>query len=139
MRSPELVPDLSQLGERPIGLLIADDDPVFRSLLAMQAKEAFDRLDVHEAADGAEAITIALQRRPQLALLDVNMPRVDGIEAAVVLRALLPELRLAVHSGEAPSHIERAGAFCLPLFDKFESARTLRWLGSPKHLLAGAA
>ena len=128
MESLAVLPDLSQPGPDPIGLLIADDDAAFRSLVAAQAYEAFDGLAVYEAADGAEAIQLALQRRPAMALLDVNMPRLDGIEVALVLRGLLPGLQLALQSGEADVHSERARESCLPLFDKLDSARALRWL-----------
>jgi CheY-like chemotaxis protein len=122
------LPDLSRSGDDPIGLLIADDDAAFRSLVADQARAALGPAPVYEAADGAEAIQLALQRRPQIALLDVNMPRLGGIEVALVLRELLPNLRLALHTGRPGAHTESARELCLPLFDKLESARTLRWL-----------
>lgn len=112
---------------KSFGLLIADDDAAFRSLVAGQARNAFEEFVVYEGADGAEAIQIALQQRPQIALLDVDMPRLGGIEVALVLRELLPDLRLALHASWPGAHTESAREFCLPLFDKLDSARTLRW------------
>lgn len=53
------MPDLVRDDDEPIELLLADDDPVMRSLLASSARAAIDSLAVHEAADGAEAIQIA--------------------------------------------------------------------------------
>jgi CheY-like chemotaxis protein len=125
MESLAVVPDFAN---EPIELLIADDDAALRSLIAVRARAALAAVAVLEAADGAEAIQLCLQRRPQIALLDVNMPRLDGIEVALVLRELLPGLRLALHTGDPAAHSEAARELCLPLFDKLESEHALRWL-----------
>lgn len=122
------MPDLVRDDDEPIELLLADDDPVMRSLLASSARAAIDSLAVHEAADGAEAIQIGLQRRPQIALLDARMPRLGGVEVALVLRELVPGLRLALHTGDPAAHCHSARELCLPLFDKQEFDRVLRWL-----------
>jgi len=111
-----------------IDLLLADEDAVLRSLVASRACDAVGGLSVHEAADGAEAVRIGLQQRPQLALLDVNMPRLGGIEVATTLRGLQPQMRLALHSADPDRHRERAREQRLPLFDKLELDRTLDWL-----------
>lgn len=122
------MPDLVRAGDERVELLLADDDAAMRSLLASSARAAIDSLAVHEAADGAEAIQIGLQRRPQIALLDVHMPRLGGVEVALVLRELVPGLRLALHAGDPAVHCHSARELCLPLFDKLESDRVLRWL-----------
>jgi len=119
---------LAQAEEHPIELLIADDDAGLRSLVSARAHAAVATLVVHEAADGMEAVQIGLQRRPQIALLDVNMPRLDGIEVALVLRGLLPELQLALHTADPARHCDTARELCLPLFDKSQPERALRWL-----------
>jgi CheY-like chemotaxis protein len=137
MENLALVSDLSQSGDASIGLLIADDDAALRSLMVAQVEERLaSGLAVYEAADGPEAIQLALQRRPQIALLDVNMPRLGGIEVALVLRELLPGLRLALHTGDPAAHGESAREFCLPLFDKLESARSLRWVENQARVCA---
>jgi CheY-like chemotaxis protein len=99
-----------------------------RSLVAARARDAVGALAVYEAGDGAEAIQVALQRRPRIALLDVEMPRLGGIDVALVLRELLPGLRLALHTGDPAAYSERARELCLPLFDKLESGHALHWL-----------
>lgn len=114
--------------ERPVELLIADDDPGLRSLLASHARDAGDGLAVLEARDGAEAIQLGLQRRPQIALIDVNMPRIGGLEAAITLRELDPGMRLALYSADVPAHRERAHEHRLLLFDKLELDRAIGWL-----------
>jgi CheY-like chemotaxis protein len=109
-----------------IALLLADDDAGMRSLVSASVRG----LEILEAEDGAEAIQRGLQQQPQLALLDVNMPLVDGIEAAIVLRELLPQLRLALYSGDTDTHRERAHDLGLPLFDKSDLDRATRWISA---------
>jgi CheY-like chemotaxis protein len=114
--------------EPSVRLLVADDDPLARSLLATRAREAVGEIVVLEAEDGAEAIQLGLQETPEIALLDVNMPRLGGIEAAMTLRELQPEMRLALQTGDPLTHRARADAERLPLFGKQELDRTLAWL-----------
>lgn len=114
----------------PVRLLIADDDEVFRTLTAARALDAAGPLvlAVHEAEDGAEATRIAVHRRPQIALLDVNMPRLGGFEAAITVRDLLPELRLALYTADPDVHRARAHDARLPLFDKLELQAAIAWV-----------
>lgn len=115
--------------EQPhVRLLLADDDARMRSLMTARACEVADGLVVLEASNGAEAIQIALQQGPQLALLDVNMPQLDGIEVAVTLRELRPQMRVALHSADPDAYRDRARECRLPLFDKLELDRVVRWL-----------
>jgi signal transduction histidine kinase len=66
---------------RPL-VLIADDEPDIRRFLRMQLED----VDIIEASDGAEAVELAKQRQPQLALLDQMMPEMDGVEACRRIR-----------------------------------------------------
>jgi CheY-like chemotaxis protein len=59
-------------------LLIADDEPSLRLLVA--ATLASEDYEIIEAGDGAEALALAKSERPRLALLDVQMPIMDGLE-----------------------------------------------------------
>jgi CheY-like chemotaxis protein len=111
-----------------VKLLIADGDAGLRSLAAELARERVDGTVVLEAAGGAEAIQLGLQRRPQIALLEVVMPRLGGIEAAVTLLGLRPELRLALWTAEPAAHRDRARELRLPLFDKVELDGAMDWL-----------
>jgi CheY-like chemotaxis protein len=111
-----------------VRLLVADDDRLTRSLLSSSARDAVGEIVVLEAEDGAQAIQLGLQRRPEVALLDVNMPRLGGIEVAITLRELRPRMRLALHTADPLTHLERARANRLPLFSKVELDRTLAWL-----------
>ena len=64
-----------------IRLLIADDQPVFRRGFRALLEDEADIEVVGEAEDGASAVRLARERRADLVLMDVRMPRVDGIEA----------------------------------------------------------
>ena len=122
----------------PIRLLVADDDEPARSLLAACAHEISGEIAVLEAEDGAEAVQLSLQERPEIALLDVNMPRLGGIETALTLRELQPRIRVALQTGDPLTHRERAGAELLPLFGKLELDDTLAWLHAQVEWVARA-
>ncbi|MFD4375821.1 response regulator [Streptomyces sp. NPDC058486] len=65
----------------PIRLLLVDDQPLIRTALRLLAAETPDLHVVGEAADGAQAVALAEETRPDVVLMDVRMPGMDGIEA----------------------------------------------------------
>lgn len=78
----------------PIRVLVADDDEVFRRGLAA-LPVIFPRVViVGEAADGAEAVTLASDLAPDVVLMDVWMPKVSGIEATSRIRGEVPTTRI---------------------------------------------
>jgi DNA-binding response OmpR family regulator len=68
---------------RPL-VLVADDDPDIRSLVVLRLERS--GYEVVVAGDGEEALATALERNPDLALLDVMMPKLDGYEVTERLR-----------------------------------------------------
>ncbi|MEH6437512.1 putative bifunctional diguanylate cyclase/phosphodiesterase [Massilia sp. DD77] len=66
-------------------VLVADDDPVMRLLMLEMLAQV--GLDAIEAADGLEAVDLARSRSPDLILMDVDMPRMDGFAACSAIRA----------------------------------------------------
>jgi DNA-binding response OmpR family regulator len=68
---------------RPL-ILVADDDPDILALVSFRLERA--GYDIVAATNGEEAVEVALARRPDLAILDVMMPRLDGYEATRRLR-----------------------------------------------------
>jgi two-component system chemotaxis response regulator CheY len=67
------------------GVLIVDDDPFVRKLIATTLEDVAE-FELHEAADGVEALEVARRELPSLVFLDVDMPRLDGIDACRQLR-----------------------------------------------------
>ena len=64
-------------------VLVCDDEPNLRELIRVSLGPGWT---VHEAGDGEEALTLALERQPDLAVLDVMMPKLDGYEVTRRLR-----------------------------------------------------
>lgn len=87
---------LHMSAESPGQALVVDDSRVSRMMLAALLREQRPGLVIHEAADGAEAVARAEALRPDFVTLDVNMPVMDGFEAAERIRALLPDATLVL-------------------------------------------
>jgi DNA-binding response OmpR family regulator len=80
-------------GRRPL-ILIADDDEDIRELVVFRLERS--GYDVMAAPDGEEAFRLAVDRTPDLAVLDVMMPKVDGYELTRRLRNNEPTSRMPV-------------------------------------------
>lgn len=81
-----------------IKVLLADDHALVRAGLRRIVEDCPDMTVVAEAADGQEAVEKALQLHPDMAVLDISMPGMDGLEAIRRLRSQLPGLPLLVLS-----------------------------------------
>lgn len=79
----------------PIRILIAEDQLLVRQGLAALLK-AEDVEIVGEAADGATAIDMARTLRPDIVLMDLSMPVLDGVEATRRLKRALPQIRVVI-------------------------------------------
>lgn len=90
-RTSEL-PAVSASGK--IRLLFADDHDVMRQGLINLVSGQTDIQVVGEAANGREAIELAKSLRPDVVVMDVSMPEMDGIEATRLIKAELPEIRV---------------------------------------------
>lgn len=111
-------------------ILIADDHGIVREgLRSLLAKEA-DMEVVGEAADGEAALQLAAELRPDVAIVDITMPRVNGIEVIRQLRDRAPSAKVIALSMHAEGHIVRAAleagalAYVLKtnLFDELRNA-----------------
>ena len=97
-----------------IRVLLADDHTIVREGLVRILETAPDIEIVAEAGDGGEALARALDTRPEVVLLDINMPRLNGLEAARRMRKALPGAAILVLTMHADTEyvlkMMRAGA-----------------------------
>jgi CheY-like chemotaxis protein len=77
-------------------ILIADDNTIVRDMVRAALTAIFGINDYQEAANGREAIESAEQTRPDLIILDIHMPEIDGITAAHRLKKSMPEVPIVL-------------------------------------------
>ena len=94
---------------KPVRVLLADDHELYAETLELLLA-LDDRIEVvGRAASGAQAIALAVGLRPDVVLMDVHMPCVDGIRATRTVKALLPGVRVVMLSSSAAvEDVERA-------------------------------
>lgn len=100
-------------------ILIADDEPAIREVIRRIL--LLDHHRVIEAGDGEEAIQLIRAEKPDLALVDLFMPRKEGLETIMQLRRQFPDLKLIAISGGNPTH----GMSFLELAQRLGAHRTL--------------
>ena len=88
----------------PITIVIAEDQRLFRQSLRLLLEHERDLVVVGEAMDGRQAFDLAVAHKPGIVLMDVDMPRLDGITATRLIRSCVPDskvLMLSVHDDDA--------------------------------------
>ncbi|WP_328331619.1 response regulator transcription factor [Streptomyces sp. NBC_00455] len=113
-----------------IRVLLADDEALIRAGIRAVLAAAPSIEVVAEAADGHETVELALKHRPDVALLDIRMPRLDGLRAAGELRTAAPDTALIMLTTfSEDEYIARA-------LDSGVSGFLLK-SGDPRELIAG--
>lgn len=94
--------------------MIVDDHPVFRQGLRDVLETNLSMKVVGEAADGEVAIEIAMESNPEVILMDINLPTINGLQVTRKIRAQLPDIKVVMITGyddaEQVFHAIRAGA-----------------------------
>ena len=80
----------------PIRILAVDDHPVFRQGIAALIADQEDMTLVSEAANGREAIQQFREHRPDVTLMDLQMPELNGVDATIAIRNEFPQARIIV-------------------------------------------
>lgn len=91
----------------PLRILIADDESIIRMGLQLMLRDLGYRV-VAAARDGVEALEMARRKRPDLAILDIKMPHMDGLEVARVLAAERPVPVIILTAFSDREYVERA-------------------------------
>ncbi|MBV8078832.1 MAG: response regulator [Actinobacteria bacterium] len=112
--------------EPQLAIVIADDSPAIRELLSVLVETGGVGRVVGLAENGLEAVELATAHSPDLALLDVDMPRLNGFAAAEAIRAYRPQTEIVLHTGhDDPDIRERAQAIGIPLVSKIRDFAAL--------------
>jgi DNA-binding NarL/FixJ family response regulator len=96
------------LGTSPIRVLIVDDNEPFRQFLRSTLQNKLELQTIVEASDGEEAIELAQALHPDLILLDIGLPKLNGIEAARRIHELAPRSKVIFLSQESSIDIVQA-------------------------------
>lgn len=96
-------------------VLVVDDEPTIRALVRASLAEEFEVL---EAADGDEALRIASEARPDAVLLDVALPRLNGLAVCERLRRELPGTHVLMMTGLGPDVRAAAAAGAVGVLPK---------------------
>lgn len=85
----------------PLRVVVADDEPDLRLLLRMQLGRRPDVEVVGEAAEGAEAVAVAVEQRADVVVMDLLMPGTSGFEAIGLLQVKAPEIAVVAYTAVA--------------------------------------
>lgn len=88
-------------------ILIVDDQEVFRRILCALVASRLGWLTCGQASDGLQAVKQAKLLVPDVVIMDVFMPIMNGIDAATIIRAEVPESRILIISQDEPSIVQR--------------------------------
>ena len=83
-------------------IIVAEDHPIIRQCIRLIIDRDPDTILIGETANGQEVVTLAQELRPEIIIMDIMLPTINGIEATRQIRKLLPEIKVIAVS----SHYE---------------------------------
>jgi len=108
-----------------VRIVIADDQKHTRQGLKAILNAVYSNAEIREAADGLEAERLAREFLPDLIIMDVRMPVVDGIAATRLIKATRPETKILAHSLDPHTGVEARAAGADAFVGKGESPGVL--------------
>ena len=110
------------MATEPLRLLVVDDHPVARKALVSLLREEPDLAIIGQAGDGREALLQVSRTDPDVVLLDVRMPELDGVATAQILRSEFPHvavvgLVVGPADPDAPAMCRAGAVTCVPKGD----------------------
>jgi DNA-binding NarL/FixJ family response regulator len=120
-----------------VTILIADDQKHARNGLKALLRVSMGQLEIWEAANGREAQELAEEHRPDLVVMDIRMPEVDGLAATRWIKERIPRTKVLVLSLDETLHDQALAAGADGFVSKNESPDTL--LARVAEILAGRA
>ena len=104
------------MSDQSIRVVIVDDHRLFAESIALTLETDRRIQVVGFAQDGVEAVDLARRLHPDIVLMDLQMPRLNGVEATRRIHRLFPEMKVVAMSGAAPDDMVdlayEAGAVC---------------------------
>jgi two-component system response regulator DesR len=103
---------------RPVRIVLVEDNEVFRDALELLLGMRDDVTIVASVADGAAAISAAMEHRPDVVIMDYRLPGIDGIQATTQVLAAMPEvavvaLTASADAAEREALVEAGAVACL--------------------------
>ena len=90
-----------------VRILVVDDSPIWRTFLMGHLKDAGLKA-LYVAYDGVQAVAKAQSLQPDVILMDISLPRLNGIQAAAVIRNVAPKAKIVFVSGNTDPEVRRA-------------------------------
>ncbi|MBD0383957.1 response regulator transcription factor [Paenibacillus sedimenti] len=128
---------------RTLRILLADDHPMFRQGVRGVVESADGMEVVGEAASGDEAVRLALELRPDVVLMDIRMPGLNGIEAATRIKAMDGDIQILVltmfkdDASVITAMKSGAKGYILKDADKEDILRAIRAVASGEAIFSG--
>jgi len=106
VRKPQPPHSSTALGFSRLTVAVIDDSPAFLEVVCALLESDADLDVVARGANGIEAIEITAKLRPDLVLMDIDMPHLDGLNAAAIISKCFPQSRILLMSAEESCELE---------------------------------